>query len=80
MLLNLSSKGLDLGDSTYNDALSLTEDSCEKLIAAENILFEKSLLCPMYYEKKYYIFSENVTDIKLSAMSGTVDFTSAGLI
>lgn len=34
----------------------------------------------MYYEKKYYIFSENVTDIKLSAMSGTVDFTSAGLI
>lgn len=78
-LLELSSAGLSLSNSRFDEALAAAGDSYEKQLAAENILFEDCLVCPVYYEKSFCVFSENVTEPELFAMSGTVDFRRCGL-
>ena len=63
----------------FDEALAAAGGSYEKQLAAENILFEDCLVCPVYYEKSFCVFSENVTEPELFAMSGTVDFRRCGL-
>lgn len=54
-LLELSSAGLSLSNSRFDEALAAAGDSYEKQLAAENILFEDCLVV-RYYEKSFCVF------------------------
>ena len=64
-------------DEDFVNALSSADKSCSSLEAAEQILVEKCLVMPMYYGKKYYVFSSDVTGQKIFNYSETIDFTNA---
>ena len=55
-LLELSSAGLSLSNSRFDEGACRGGDSYEKQLAAENILFEDCLVCPVYYEKAFAFF------------------------
>lgn len=66
-------------DEGYMQAVYSSQKTLESLEAAESSLVEKSLVLPMYYGKKYYVFSSDVSGQSLFPYSGTVDFTKAVL-
>ena len=53
------------------------ESSNQKLIAAENILYEKAVIIPVCIESKYFFTGKGIKGLKYSFYSGIVDVTSA---
>ena len=80
-LLKLCAEGGGIvTDEGYTEAVYSSNKTLESLEAAESSLVEKCLVLPMYYGKKYYVFSSDVSGQSLFPYSGTVDFTKADLL
>lgn len=76
---NSSGAGAVVEDEGFLGILSQAAQSPDKQREAEQYLINQHLVMPLYYTKKYFVFSKTVVNPALDLFSATVDFTGTGI-